>query len=292
MAQVAATAGVYPTTNRVGGDDYGVHTEGNLAYLTAGLAGSNFVLAGLSVTVDGVLGAADSVIVAPGVAIVGGYYVTVTQPTTVACDISPGSRNDYIYLRLVRDGLGNVASIVAENNTADILLDAVVLAVANISMVAIQGLTNLQPLGLSAHRLDGYHANVNAIPNTVPVRNDTGELTGNIASATVAASVSAAHLQYLLPSDTVLWAFPDINDTEFVVVVPRFGRIRAKVTVNQTVADGYLDSEAIYGTGDIVVTRDCTLPSLSFNVTAGTDLIIKSVQLCGTVNASPEPIVL
>lgn len=143
---------VFPTVGDVGGAGAGIKlSEANLAYWLKQLLGQNFVLSGFTVPAS----SADLTLsVALGEANISGYRVVIDAATTVTCT---ASNTNHIYLKLTRDGLGNVTTASFEVNITGVApTDSVKIATAVAGVSSISSTTDARQLrALAVSQMDG-----------------------------------------------------------------------------------------------------------------------------------------
>lgn len=115
MADIAISAGVYPTVARVGGDDYGAHSEPNLTALANGLAGGNHAVSGLEASG---MSSYPKLTIYAGTAVISGYYVILNSNLLV--DLPLADMWYYVYLKLMRTAAGMVDNVLLEVNTSGV----------------------------------------------------------------------------------------------------------------------------------------------------------------------------
>ena len=137
---------IFPTTNDVsaapGGGGKGL-SEPNLSGWLKALAGTNFVVSGFT------LPSSDpdlTISIGAGEAVIEGYRVVIDTATGLA--LAPNATN-HIYLKLTRDGAGNVNGAAFEVNTAGIQpAESVYLAQAVTNATSVTSTVDKRPLGL------------------------------------------------------------------------------------------------------------------------------------------------
>jgi hypothetical protein len=254
MADISATARAFPTTNRVGGIEYGAYTEENMTALVNAIIGQqNCVISGFTVPATSETLALS---VAPGVAIISGYTVTMPEATDVVC--APNVTN-YIWLRLARDEQQLVVGIVLTVNISSTPpADSVLLATAATDADSVTVTTDLRPLGLLAHRLDGYHASAAVAPNTIPVRGQDGVVPGVAEDAAKLGGFQAAYykritggsfstsgwIKYLVlePSQLLCWSKTEPGASRWIAI----GRTSSDILYFATTLNDDGSSPAVY----------------------------------------------